>query len=77
MNSLGGIDLNNLGYDNSQQFTIANNIVNLGVPNHSISVSSSYPIPSSVVSNISSYSNYASPTQSYSYNYSYNMPSVG
>ena len=77
MNPLGGIDLNNLGYNKSQQFTTANNLVNLGVPNPSISISSSYPIPTSVVNNTSSYNNFPSPTQSYSYNYSYNMPSVG
>ena len=75
--SLGGIDLNNLGYDNSQQITTTNNIVNLGIQNPSISNSSSYPISTSIASNTSTYSNYASPTQSYSYYNSYNMPSVG
>ena len=50
-------------------------MVNFGVPNHSISVSLRYPIPTSEISNISSYNNYASPTQSYSYDYNNNMRS--
>ena len=74
-NSLGGINLNNLGYDNSQQISTTNNVVKLGIQNPTIS--SSYLIPTSIASTTSSFNNYASPTQSYSYNYSYNMPSVG
>ena len=77
MNSLGGIDLNAIGYHNSQQISQTNNKVNFAFPNPTITVSSNYAIPNSLVSNSSSYNNYAGPTQSYSYNYSYNMPSVG
>ena len=71
MASLGGIDLKNIGFDNTQQ--VSTNINNLGMANSSYSMSTNYQIQNSVQSNAISYSNYASPVQSYSYNYSYKM----
>lgn len=59
--SLGGVDLNNIGYNNNEKIT-KYNLINIGVPNSSIS--------SNYESNSISYSNYTNPSQSYNYNYS-------